>query len=225
MGSPEMIAAEDQQIADQFDAVVVSVAYRLAPEAPHPAPLEDCYAALAWMNADATNLGIDRARIGVSGQSAGGGLAAGLALLARDRGEYDLAFQHLIYPMLDDRTCIDAQPHPYAGHHVWTRDSNRYGWAALLGKRPGTADVEAYASPARADNLAGLPPAFLSIGALDLFLEENLEYVRRLGRAGVPTELHVYPGAYHGYQMTPGARVVQTSQRDSFSALERFLGR
>lgn len=207
----------------RLGCVIVTVDYRLAPETRHPGPVEDCYAALAWTFANTAALGIDPARIGVSGESAGGGLAAALALLARDRGEYALAFQHLIYPMIDDRTCTLADPHPHVGEFIWTPHNNHFGWAALLGVEPGSDGVSPYAAAARAADLAGLPPTFISTGALDLFLEEDLEYARRLLRAGVPTELHVYPGGFHGFDIHPSAGVSKAARRDSLDALKRFI--
>ncbi len=136
-------------------------------------------------------------------KSAGGGLAAALALLTRDRGEWPLAFQHLVYPMLDDRTCTRKQPHLYTGEFLWTAEKNAFGWSCLLGTAPGGADVSPYAAAARATDLSGLPPTFICTGALDLFLEEDLEYARRLTHVGVPVELHVYPGAYHAFDIDP----------------------
>ena len=156
---------------------------------------------------------------------AGGGLTAGLALLTRDRGEVPLAFQLLIYPMLDDRTVTSAEPHPYTGEYIWTHDANRFGWTALLGQEPGSPDVSPYASAARAEHLEGLAPAFISVGTLDLFLEEDMEYARRLMRAGVPTELHVYPGAFHGFNMAASAKVSQAFVRDQLDALARALSK
>jgi triacylglycerol lipase len=144
-------------------------------------------------------------------------------LLARDRGEYALAFQHLTYPMLDDRTCVMAEPHPYAGEFIWTAHNNAFGWSSLLGVPPGSSGVSPYAAAARAENLAGLPPAFISVGTLDLFLEEDIDYARRLVRHGVPVELHVYPGAYHAFNIAPDAKVAQDARRDSLSALQRAL--
>jgi triacylglycerol lipase len=210
-------------ISAGLSCAIVSVEYRLAPETPFPGPIEDCYAGLAWTFAKAAELGLDASRIGVMGESAGGGLAAALALLARDRGEYALAFQHLIYPMLDDRTCAHADPHPHAGEFIWHALNNRFGWSSLLGHEPGRDGVSPYAAPARAEDLSRLPPTFISIGALDLFLEEDLEYARRLLRAGVPTELHVYPGAFHAFDMAPDAGVAQQARRDSREALARFM--
>jgi acetyl esterase/lipase len=223
VGSPEMNAISHRRLSRELGCVIVSVDYRLAPETCHPGPIEDCYAGLKWLWDQAEGLGVDRRRIGLMGESAGGGLAASLALLARDRGEIPLAFQQLIFPMIDDRTCIDADPHPFVGDFVWTRASNAFGWRALLGQEPGGPDVSPYAAAARATDLRGLPPTYLSVGALDLFLEENMDYARRLTRAGVPVELHVYPGAYHGSGMVPDARVSKQSTRDSEQALARFL--
>lgn len=209
-------------LAEELGCCIVSVGYRLAPETPFPGPIEDCYAGLSWVHAHASRLGIDPARIGVMGESAGGGLAASLALLARDRRGPGLAFQHLIYPMLDDRTCV-AEPHPFAGEFIWAPASNRFGWSALLGQAPGGESVSPYAAAARAIDLAGLPPTFVSTAALDLFVDENLDYARRLMRAGVPTELHVYPGAFHGFDLVAGPRVADAARGASRAALARFL--
>jgi acetyl esterase/lipase len=200
VGVPEMDDAYNRGYAAELGCLIVSVDYRLAPEHPFPAPLEDCYAALAWLHGEADALGVDRSRIAVKGESAGGGLAAGLALLARDRGEIALCHQCLTAPMIDDRTVL-AEPHDFAGEFVWTAESNRFGWACYLGQEPGGDGISAHAAPSRAENLAGLPATFICVGNLDLFLEENLDYVRRLGRAGVPVEFHVYPGAFHGFRM------------------------
>jgi len=224
MGSPEMGLATDIAYAEMLGATVVSVDYRLAPETPHPGPVEDCYAALAWLHAEAAALGIDRKRIAVTGESAGGGLAAAVTLLARDRGLIKVAFQHLVFPMLDDRTTVNPDPSPYFGEFIWTPEHNLFGWSSLLGGTPGGADVSCYAAPARAEDLAGLPPTYLACGALDLFLEENLDFARRLMRAGVPTELHIYPGAPHAFMLVPTARVAQIFARDSMAALEHAVG-
>jgi triacylglycerol lipase len=202
---------------------IVSVDYRLAPETVFPGAIEDCYAGLSWTFREAGTLGLDPRRIGVMGESAGGGLAAALALMARDRDEYRLAFQHLIYPMLDDRTCAHPDPHPHAGEFLWTAHNNRCGGASLLGGAPGGEGVSPYAAAARADDLTDLPPTFISTGGLDLFLEEDLEYARRLMRAGVPVELHVYPGAFHAFDLAPGAAVAEQARRDSREALARFM--
>jgi acetyl esterase/lipase len=216
--------AEDLMVKSIVSAIgcaAVSVDYRLAPETPYPGPVEDCYAALKWLSTHVDELGVDPKRIAVGGSSAGGGLAAALALLARDRGEFSLMFQLLLAPMLDDRTCTLAEAHPYTGEFIWTPQTNCFGWTSLLGREPGGADVSPYAAAARAEHLENLPATFINVGAIDLFLEEDLEYARRLMRAGVPTELHVYPGAYHGFRMVPGAQVTQAAQRDQLAALKR----
>jgi triacylglycerol lipase len=210
-------------LADQLGCVIASVEYRLAPETIFPGAIEDCYAGLAWLHANADELKVDPARIGVMGESAGGGLAAALALLARDRGEYPLAFQALTYPMLDDRTCTEQDPNPVTGEFLWTRHNNRYGWRAMLGREPGGDGVSPYAAPARAEDLSGLPPTFLATAALDLFLDENIDYAQRLIRAGVPGELHVYPGAFHGFDASPTARVSAQARRDRIEGLRRLL--
>ncbi|HET8843485.1 MAG TPA: alpha/beta hydrolase [Ktedonobacteraceae bacterium] len=221
IGTAEQSDLQLKTIVSSLNCVAVAVDYRLAPETPHPGPVEDCYAALKWLHANANDLGVDSKRIAIGGDSAGGGLAAGLGLLNRDRGEVPLIYQLLIYPMLDDRTVTSADPHPYAGEYVWRPGANRFGWASLLGQEPGSPGVSPYASAARAENLEGLPPTFIGVGTLDLFLEEDMEYARRLIRAGVPTELHVYPGAFHAFPMVESAKVSQAHNRDYLSALGR----
>jgi triacylglycerol lipase len=214
LGMPEQNDGSSRGLAAELGCVVVSVAYRLAPETTFPGALQDCYAALTWLHANADELGVDRARIAIGGESAGGGHAAALALYARDRGEVPICLQMLDSPMLDDRTGSSSDPHPYCGEFVWPPANNRYGWGALLGMAPGGPDTPAGAAPARVSDLSGLPPTFLAVGALDLFLEEGLEYARRLARAGVPTELHVTPGGYHGFGVagpdTPQVRTLTT---------------
>ncbi len=222
LGSADSMRITNQLMAREASCIVVSVDYRLPPEVPHPGPVEDCYAALKWLHDNAEELGIDKGRIAVAGESAGGGLAATTALLARDRGEVPLVYQHLIYPMLDDRTGPETA-NPFSGEFVWTADNNRLGWSALLGHAPGGEGVSGYASPARAEDLSGLPATFITVGALDLFAEENLEYARRLMRAGVPTELHLYPGAYHGFELAKDAAVTKAAHVTSMAALLRGL--
>lgn len=225
LGSADQDDLHVKGIVSALGCAAISVDYRLAPETPHPGPVEDCYAALTWLYAHAEELGVDTTRIAIGGASAGGGLTAGLGLLTRDRGEVPLAFQLLIYPMLDDRTVTLEEPHPYTGEYVWTPDANRFGWRSLLGQEPGGPDISPYAAAARAEHLEGLPPTFISVGSLDLFLEEDLEYGRRLVRAGVPTEMHIYPGAFHGFNMVPGAQVSQAFARDQLDALRRAFSK
>ncbi|MCW2933388.1 MAG: Alpha/beta hydrolase fold-3 domain protein [Actinomycetia bacterium] len=196
---------------------MLSVDWRRAPEHPHPCPVEDGYAGLAWLAANAGDLGVDPARIALMGDSAGGGLAAGAALLARDRGT-PVARQILIYPMLDDRTTVpDPFLVPYAG---WSYDDNYTGWHALLGDALGRPDVPAAAAPARARDLVALPPAYVEVGELDIFRDEATEYARRLSAAGVSAELHVHPGCPHGFdRVAPTADVVRRSRADRLRVL------
>ena len=212
-----------KQITLAAECVTVAVAYRLAPEHPYPAPLEDCYAALSWLASQAGDIGIDSYRIAIGGASAGGGLAAGLALLARDRTEIDIISQFLIFPMLDDRNTLlasDTLPDTL----IWTRENNRIGWCAYLGDETGGDNVPAYASPSRAGDMTGLPPAFIAVGDLDLFAPEDIEYARRLVEAGVATELHVYPGGCHGfYDMAPDAAISRQFTDDFCRALKQAL--
>ncbi|MEM7535689.1 MAG: alpha/beta hydrolase [Chloroflexota bacterium] len=197
LGDVDMDDAKAAEMAVSINCVVVSVEYRLAPEHPFPAPVEDCYAALVWLANNAAALGVDASRIAIGGASAGGGLTAGLALLARDRGEVNVAFQLPIYPMIDDR-CITPSSHAITDPRVWNRESNLLGWQAYLGHEPGSDDTSPYAAATRATDLSGLPPAYIPVGEMDLFLDENIEYAQRLIQAGVPTELHIYQGSFHG---------------------------
>jgi acetyl esterase/lipase len=179
---------------------------------------------LQWTQANAEQLGVDRERIGVAGISAGAGLAAALALMARDRGQVGLVFQCLLQPMLDDRHGAPTYRHPFAGEFVWTASHNHVGWSALLGCEPGGECVSPYAAAARAESLHGLPPAFIAVGALDLFVEENIEYARRLIRDGVPTELHVHPGACHAFQfLAPDSAVAKSHDSNVIAALRRVM--
>ncbi len=223
MGAPEMKDAENRLLASELGCAIYSVDHRLAPEAPHPAPLEDIYSVFVWLHANASQLGLDPARIGIKGESGGGGFAAGVALYARDQQGPQFAFQHLIYPMIDDRTAVRQDLHPYVGEFVWTQADNYFGWRSLLGREPGEAGVSPYAAAARAADVSGLPPTYISVGGLDLFLEENMVYADRLSRAGVPVEFHLYPRAYHGFYRTPNARVTKQAEHDTREALRRFL--
>lgn len=220
MGAPEMKHTRNAHIAKKLGIMVLSVDYRLAPEHPAPAALNDCYAALAWIHQQSDSLGINPRRVAVGGESAGGGLAASLALLARDKKEYDICFQHLSYPMLDDRTGTEQCPgDPLTGEFVWTRRRNRFGWDAYLGN----AEKNAPFVPARAETLADLPPAWICTGALDLFRDENIDYAKRLLSEQVSTELTVYPGVCHGFSRVTDAAVSKRFENDYVSSLERGL--
>jgi acetyl esterase/lipase len=222
-GTPRQDERTSIAFARTLGVSVVSVDYRLAPQHPAPAALEDCYAVLAWMVDRADDLEIDPARIAVGGASAGGGLAAGVTLMAHDRGEVDPAFQLLVYPMLDDRTVVRTD-HDVPGVRVWTKDSNRYAWTSYLGADPGGPEVSPYAAPARRDDLSGLPPAWLGVGTLDLFHDEDLDYARRLRAAGVPCEVVTIPGAFHGFDaIAPRAEVSRRFLRAQIAALEGAL--
>jgi acetyl esterase/lipase len=223
VGSADVDDLQLKQMVTEVGCAAVALDYRLAPEERFPGALEDCYAALKWLHANAADLGVDANRIAIGGSSAGGGLAAALGLLARDRNEVPVAYQLLKSPMLDDRTCVTDDPHPYTGEFIWTPAANQFGWSAYLGHEPGAEGVSPYAAPSRAASLAGLPPTVITTGALDLFLDEDMEYARRMMREGVPTELHVYPGAYHGFHLTPTGWVAQACARDCNNALRRTL--
>lgn len=209
---------------DRIPMVVVSVEYRLAPEHPHPAPVEDCYAGLVWTAGEAVELGIDPNRILVVGSSAGGGLAAGVVLLARDRGGPVIAGQMLGYPMLDDRN-NSASGFQMDGVGIWDRAANATGWQALLGDRCGGPDVSHYAAPARATHLGNLPATFIDVGSAETFRDEAVRYAERIWRAGGRAELHVWPGGFHAFDgIVPDAVLSRDAQRARFSWLERLIG-
>ena len=200
-------------LAHALNCVVASVEYRLAPEHAFPAPLEDCYAALTWLASNADQFGINAARIAIGGASAGGGLAAGLGLLARDRAEVDICYQLLIYPMIDDTNVAQAGP-DMPDAPVWTRANNLVGWRSYLGQEPGSDGISEYAAAFRAEDVSGLPPTYIGVGTPDLFRDEDIAYAHRLIRAGVPTELHVYADGYHGFD----AFAVESDAAQRFTA-------
>ncbi|KQZ73993.1 arylesterase [Sphingopyxis sp. Root214] len=211
MGSVEQMQAGPAALAAAAGVPVASVEYRLAPEHPFPAPQEDCHSALAWLAGQADAFGFDASRIIVAGESAGGGLAAALAIMARDLGGPAIAGQLLTYPMLDHRTGSDACPYknPTTGEFIWTRASNRFGWAALQGDYTADDARRGWFSPSLAEDLSGLPPVYIATGSLDLFFDENLDYARRLVAAGVPVDLHSYAGAIHAFNAIPDAALSQ----------------
>lgn len=226
MGSANTMQFGPGLLATQLRLPVASVDYRLAPEFAFPAPQEDCFAALEWLSSNALTLGVDASRIGVIGESAGGGLAAAMALMARDRGGPQLAAQFLIYAMLDHRTGSDncVYRNCTTGEFVWTRECNQFGWQSARGKYEAEDDRRAWFSPSLADDLADLPRSWIGVGSLDLFLDENLDYARRLADAGVCLELHCYPGAVHAFNAMAEAEVSKAFHRDLCSAISRWLG-
>ncbi|GAA0953479.1 alpha/beta hydrolase [Actinocorallia libanotica] len=225
IGNARQDSAFCARVARELDVIVASVEYRLAPDHPYPAPLEDCYTALSWL---ASQPDVDTDRIAIGGASAGGGLTAGLALLARDRAEIRPTFQLLVYPMLDDRTTVRTDVDE-SRLRVWSPANNRFGWQSYLGPHltPGQPDgVPHPAAPARAEDLTGLPPAWIGVGTNDLFHDEDLDYAARLQKAGVPCELHVVPGAYHGFDNFHGRTGVgRDFTRRKIDALTRAFGR
>ncbi len=209
--------------ARSLGITVVSVRYRLAPRHRAPAAVEDAYAALHWMHTRADDLGIAPDRLALGGESSGGGLAAGLAQMAVDRGEIKPAFQLLVYPMLDDRTVLRSDMN-VKNVRVWTPGSNRYAWTSYLGRPPGHEEPPPYAAPARRKSLAGLPPAWIGVGDLDLFYEEDVHYAERLRASGVPCSLEVVHGAFHGfYLLFPRKHVSRQFWRSQASALRTAL--
>jgi triacylglycerol lipase len=220
-GSYDTYDALFDRLCPMLGLVGVSVDYRLAPETSYPGPLEDCYRALLWTFEHADALGVDRNTIGVLGGSAGGGLAAAVTLLSRDRGEVAPAFQVLNSPMLDDRQVTRSSQ--IDGLPIWNREFNAFGWRSYLGPAYGTADVPYAAAPARAADLSGLPPALITVGAVDGFLDEDVDYALRLNHAGVPAELHVYPGACHGFQLLGDGEINRQYNRDVEDWLARQI--
>jgi acetyl esterase/lipase len=219
LGVPEMDQPQLMRWAAELGCLVLSVDYRLAPETPFPGPMDDAYAALRWLNVQCDALGINPDRIAVSGGSAGGAMAACLCLMARDRGEYKIAFQHLEAPRLDDRLAAPEDANPFTGEFVWTRANSAFCRDAYLGKNT----AHPYGSAARATSQSDLPPAYIAVGSLDLFVDECLAYTARLARAGVPVELIVYPGCFHGFKIAAEANVTIRAEDDNIRALRKAL--
>jgi acetyl esterase/lipase len=219
-GAPQMDDVVMDEVVSTLGCSVASVDWRRAPEDPFPACLRDCYAGLLWLADNGSALGIDTARIAIGGASSGAGTAAAVALFVRDHGGPKLILQLLLYPMLDDRT-VDRDDIAYDMPQVWNPRYNQWAWRGYLGSAYGTESVSPYAAPARATDLTGLPPAYMAVPELDLFWDEDIDYARRLTRAGVPAELHVYPGAFHGFdRKCPQAAVSQRFMRDYVHALK-----
>lgn len=222
-GHPDNDDGLCQTFVEQTNCVVVSVDYRLAPEHPYPASIEDCYSALVWMTNAAQELNIDVSRVAIAGMSAGGGLTTALALLSRDRKGPKVAFQMPLYPMIDDRNCTPSSYEVTDERAVWNRNNNLAAWRMYLGEHANGV-ISPYAAPARAKNLSGLPPTYSCVGQLDPFRDETIEFVTRLAQAGVPVEFHLYPGGYHAFEiMNPKSDLAQRVVNEYVQALKKAL--
>ena len=223
MGKPEMDDFSCAQYVRELGIPIVSVDYRYAPKHPFPAGLEDSYSALKWVESHSQQLGLDAKRIAIGGASAGGGLAAALVQLAHDRQEIKPVFQLLVYPMLDDRTVLRADIDD-SNNFTWTQESNRFGWESYLGKKCGTEDVPAYSVPARRKDLSGLPPAWIGVGTLDVFHDEDVAYAQRLKECDVECEIYIAPDAFHGFDVfDPQLSIVQEFRKSQVAALKEYL--
>ncbi|WP_298167865.1 alpha/beta hydrolase [Novosphingobium sp.] len=221
-GKAEGDLSDVQVLARELDCCIVVPDYRLAPETRFPGPVRDAYAALAWMHGNADAIGIDRSRIAVMGRSAGGGLAAMLTDMVRRRAQFEIVLQVLLYPMLDDRTgSVRAMPAHVEGI-MWSSDQNRFGWRSLLGVEPGSASVPQGAVPGRYEDLKGMPPAWIGVGAIDLFFDESVDYARRLADTGIWTELNVVPASWHGFDMALPDLRISRAFRHSYTDALRF---
>ncbi|PYI52282.1 lipase [Paenibacillus flagellatus] len=224
LGHPNGEDALCESFVQTANCVVLSPDYRLAPEHPFPAGIEDCYAALVWMTRVADVWNIDLSRIAIGGASAGGGLTAALAMLARDRGGPAVCFQMPLYPMIDDRNTTPSS-YEITDPAVWNRANNEAAWKMYLGEHA-RGDVSPYAAPSRASNLAGLPPAYTCVGQLDPFRDETMDYVARLAQAGVDVEFHLYPGCFHGFEhVVPAAEISRRAKNGYVYALARAFNR
>jgi acetyl esterase/lipase len=221
IGSAAQDDALCRRFSEELGIIVAAVDYRLAPEHPFPVPLNDCHDALVWL---ARQVHIDGSRLAIGGASAGGGLAAGLALLAAERGEVAPAFQLLAYPMLDDRTGTRTDLDE-SSYRLWNNKSNRFGWQSYAGYPSGSDQISDLAAPSRRSTLSGLPPAWIGVGTLDLFHDEDVAYADRLRAAGVDCTLEVVPGAFHGFDsIRPKARVSEAFRTSQIQALAAALG-
>lgn len=225
LGHPDIDDGLCERFVMDINCVVVSVDYRLAPEFPYPAAIEDCYAGLRWIADNAQELKVDTSRIAVAGASAGGGLTAALALLARDRGGPGIAFQMPLYPMIDNRN-ITSSSYEISEKNfptVWNRKANQIAWSFYLGNSSPD-EIPPYATPARASDLAGLPPAYTCVGQLDPFRDETIQYITRLAQAGVPVEFHLYPGCFHGFDsISFNSEIGSKARNEYINAMIRAL--
>jgi len=223
IGNPEQDDGSCAQFVRELGITVVSVDYRVAPKDPFPAGLDDAYAALKWVVSNSKELGIDTTRIAIGGASAGGGLAAALVQLTHDRQEIKLIFQLLTYPMLDDRTVLRANIDD-SNNVTWNQKSNRFGWESYLGMKCGAEDVPVYAVPARRVDLSGLPKAWIGVGTLDIFHDEDAAYAERLKACGIECEIDIVTGAFHGFDVfDPQLPIVQDFRKSQIAALKKYL--
>ena len=223
IGKPEMDDPFLVRFAHELRILIVSIDYRTAPEHPFPTPLDDCYTALKWIHAHHQTMGIDPDRIAVGGESAGGGLAATLIQLAHDRNEVKPIFQMLVYPMLDDRS--SSRPDLANKEFMtWSQDSNRFGWESYLNQPCGSDNLPPYAAASRREDCTGFPPAWICVGTLDLFYEEDTAYANILKDSGVDCELVVIPGVFHGFDVLgPKAKIVEDFRKSQIAALKKHL--
>lgn len=221
IGNPEQDDVSCIQYARELEITVVSVDYRLAPKHPFPAGLEDCYSTLKWIASNSQQLGIDNKRIAVGGASAGGGLAASLVQLATDRKEIKPIFQLLVYPMLDDRTVLRTDIDD-SNNITWNQKSNRFGWESYLRKKCGDEDIQEYSVPARRKNLSDLPTAWIGVGTLDIFYDEDLAYAQRLKESDVQCETYIVSGAFHGFDVFDShLPIIQDFRKSQITALRK----
>ena len=223
MGTPEMDDVGCFEYVRELGITIVSVDYRCAPKHPFPAGLEDGYSALKWVESQSQQLGFDAKHIAIGGASAGGGLAAALVQLAHDRREIKPVFQLLVYPMLDDRTVLRAEIDD-SNSPAWTQKSNRFGWESYLSKKCGAEEVPVYSVPARREDLSGLPQAWIGVGTLDVFHDEDVGYAQRLKECGIECELYIIPGAFHGFDVFDAQiPIVQDFRKSQMAALKKNL--
>jgi len=223
MGDCEIDQDNNIAMVREAGIAVAAVNYRLAPGHPFPAAIDDCYTALRWLHAEANGLDVLPDRIAIGGSSAGGGLAAALALMAHDRKEVPVAFQLLIYPMLDDRTASRTDI-DMSSVRLWNNECNRFGWVSYLQSAPGGPDIHPYAAPARRESLSGLPPGWIGVGTFDLFHDEDVSYAKRLSESGVACELRIVEGAYHAFdRFSPKTNVVKQFRQSYINALKSSL--
>ncbi len=223
MGVPEECEDLNLRFAVEVGAVVVAVDYRLAPEHPYPAPIEDCYTGLKWFSENCSSLEVDNERIAVIGVSAGGGLCAALTLMARDRKGPAISFQMPLYPMIDDRM-ITPSSNMDLDHRVWNKDANKFAWNAYLGHVDPSGRTS-YMAAAREKDLSGLPPAYSCVGELDIFRDDTVNYIQRLVQAGVPAEFHLYPGCIHGFEAyAPNAPISIRAVNEYIRVLKEAIG-